>query len=349
MTPVPKKSARKTAAAPKSPATKKPAKAKAAKPVLQAPALPVMRSTDPIFVLAAPRSYSSLVNAMIGQHPELYGVPELNLFQCETVAEFNSGKNAAGAAKSPFWKAMRHGLLRTVAQVFSGEQTAESVRMAERWLNQRDSFSSSDVFFELQDAVAPLRIVEKSPGVLRHRIYLDRIIKTFPNAKFVHLVRHPIPQGESVLKAKGGVGVLMALNSVDQRSPVAALEPQIAWHDAQIQILRFLDTLPDHQFITLQGETLMNDLDGVLPALCRWIGVSDAPEAVDAMRHPELSAYSCMGPSNAPLGNDVNFLKSPSLREGKIKLPDLDSPLPWRADKAPLHPRVKSLAQALGY
>ena len=107
MTTAPEKPARKTAAAPKSSATRKPARAKAAKPVMQAPALPVVRSTDPIFVLAAPRSYSSLVNAMIGQHPELYGVPELNLFQCETVAEFNSGKNAAGAAKSPFWKAMR--------------------------------------------------------------------------------------------------------------------------------------------------------------------------------------------------------------------------------------------------
>lgn len=315
------------------------------------PALSASRptETDPVFILAAPRSFSSLVNAMIGQHPQLYGVPELNLFQCETVAEFNSGLSANGQKKSPFWKTMRHGLLRTIAQVYSGEQTDESIRMAERWLKLRAAFTAAEVFHELADAVAPLRIVEKSPGVLRHKSFMDRMLEAFPKARFIHLVRHPIPQGESVLKTKGGVGVLLALNSVDMRGIKAHLEPQMAWHDAQIQILRFLDGVPDDQFITLRGEDLMNDLDGVLPAICRWLGISDAPDAIEAMKHPENSPYSCMGPSTASLGNDVNFLKSPRLRPGKITVPALDSPLPWREDKQPLHPRVQALARALGY
>lgn len=344
--------------------TEKPAKAaatkKAPKPAAGMPrrsratvqvkaAAPLPPITDPIFVLAAPRSFSSLVNAMIGQHPELYGVPELNLFQCATMEEFNSGMTPEGTKKSPFWKSMRHGMLRTVAQLYSGEQTLESIAMAERWLKSREVMTSVEVFQELCDKVAPLRIIEKSPGVLRHRSYMDRMLSAFPKARFIHLVRHPIPQGQSVLKAKGGVGVLMALNSVDQRPIVAELEPQIAWHDAQVQILKFLDGLPDSQFITLRGEDLLNNTAAVLPALCRWLEISDAPEAIAAMKHPEASAYSCMGPANASLGNDVNFLKDPALRAGKIKLPDLDGPLPWRRDKMALHPRVKALAQALGY
>lgn len=311
-----------------------------------APATPVR---DPIFILAAPRSFSSLVAAMIGQHPELYGVPELNLFQCATMAEFNSGQTPEGTKKSPFWKSMRHGLLRTVAQLYTGEQSIAAVTAAERWLKQREFVAAGDVFVELCAKVAPLRIVEKSPGVLRLSEYMDRMLATFPNAKFIHLVRHPIPQGQSVLKAKGGMGVLMALNAVDSRKVIAELEPQIAWHDAQVQILRFLDKLPEDQFITLQGETLMNDMDNVLPALCRWLGISDAPKAIEAMKHPEDSVYSCIGPANAPLGNDVNFLNAPSLRDGKITLPALDAPCPWRADKAPLHLWVQALAHDLGY
>jgi hypothetical protein len=303
----------------------------------------------PVFILAAPRSYSSLVGAMIGQHPELYGVPELNLFQCETIEEFNTGETPEGEKKSPFWKSMRHGLLRAIAQIYTGEQTLESIRMAERWLRSREDRTSAEVFHELCEAVTPLRIVEKSPGVLRHRAYLDRMLDAFPDAQFIHLVRHPIPQGESVLKAKGGIGVLMALNSVDRTGPVATLEPQIAWYDAQVQILRFLDTLPDEQFVTLRGEDLLNDLDGTLGELCRWLGVSDSPEAIEAMRHPEDSPYSTMGPANAPLGNDVNFLKSPALRESELKTPALDAPLSWRKDGQSLHPRVQALAQALGY
>jgi len=303
----------------------------------------------PVFILAAPRSFSSLVGAMIGQHPDLYGVPELNLFQCETVEEFNTGETPDGEKKSPFWKSMRHGLLRTIAEIYAGEQTNESVRMAERWLRSRELLTAGEIFAELARAAAPRRIVEKSPGVLRHRAYLDRMLDAFPDAQFIHLVRHPVPQGESVLKAKGGIGVLMALNSIDQTGPVATLEPQIAWYDAQVQILRFLDELPDEQFVTLRGEDLMNDLDGTLGELCRWLEVSDAPEAIEAMKHPEASPYSCMGPSNAPLGNDVNFLKSPSLREGKVSVPPLDVALSWRKDGGRLHPRVQALARDLGY
>ena len=310
---------------------------------------PKPKDPSPIFILAAPRSFSSLVAAMIGQHPELYGVPELNLFQCATVAEFNSGTTPDGQQKSPFWKAMRHGLLRTLAQVLAAEQTDEAVRMAERWLTTRESFTSADVFREISEAVAPRRIVEKSPGVLRHMPYLTRMLEAYPTAKFIHLLRHPIPQGESVLKTKGGVGVLLSLCAIDQRGAQAALEPQIAWHDAQVQTLRFLDGLPVSQFITLRGEDLLNNLETTLPALCRWLGISDAPEAIAAMHHPEASVYSCTGPSTAPLGNDVNFLNSPHLREGKIKVPPLTAPLPWRADKQPLHPRVQDLARALGY
>lgn len=334
--------------APAAGAGKAPRPAKAAVTVKPA-ASQMPKTTDPIFVLAAPRSFSSLVNAMIGQHPELYGVPELNLFQCETIEEFNTGLTPEGTKKSPFWKSMRHGLLRTVAQLYSGEQTLESIAMAERWLKAREVMTSTEVFQELCDKVAPLRIVEKSPGVLRLRSYMDRMLDAFPKARFIHLVRHPIPQGQSVLKAKGGVGVLMALNAVDQRPIVAELEPQIAWHDAQVQILKFFDGLPDSQFITLRGEELMNNMDEVLPELCRWLDISDAPEAIEAMKHPEASAYSCMGPANASLGNDVNFLKEPALRAGRIKVPDLDAELPWRKDKMVLHPRVKALAQALGY
>lgn len=303
----------------------------------------------PIIILSSPRSYSSLVNAMIGQHPEMYGMPELNLFQCDTVDEFITGKNADGTQKSPFWSSMRHGLLRAVAQIFSGEQTLESIRMAERWLRVREQMTSAEVFQELAAAVAPRRIVEKSPGILRRQLFMDRMLKAAPEARFIHLVRHPLGQGQSMLKAKGGAGVLLGMNCVDHRGDAARLEPQILWHDTQVQILRFLDRIPEGRAITLRAEDFMNSLDATLGALCNWIGVSDAPDAIAAMKQPETSPYSCIGPANARLGNDVNFLNAPALREGKITVPPLDTALPWREDGAPFHPRVQALAQELGY
>src|SRR5579862_6331286 len=41
----------------------------------------------PVLLLCPPRSFSSVVGAMLGQHPELYGFPELSLFAADTLAD----------------------------------------------------------------------------------------------------------------------------------------------------------------------------------------------------------------------------------------------------------------------
>jgi hypothetical protein len=62
-------------------------------------------SMEALLVLAPPRSFSSVVAAMLGQHPQMYGMPELQLFGAETMAEW-----WALCAKATF--PMTHGLLR---------------------------------------------------------------------------------------------------------------------------------------------------------------------------------------------------------------------------------------------
>ncbi len=41
---------------------------------------------DPVFLLAPPRSYSTVSLALLAGHPQLYGLPETLLFAGETVA-----------------------------------------------------------------------------------------------------------------------------------------------------------------------------------------------------------------------------------------------------------------------
>jgi hypothetical protein len=286
---------------------------------------------------------------MLGQHPELYGLPELNLFQCKDMGEFWSGRDKDGSSKSPFWSVMRHGLLRTVAQFYAGEQTIETIQMAERWIHRRRDVSTSDVFRELCEKAAPLRLVEKSPGYIRKTAYMRRIFETFPGARFIHLVRHPRGQCESVLNVKGGPVALFMMNSIDRTGAQPILDPQILWHDAHIQILNFLDEIPADQWIRVRGEDFMADMDRTLLSVCDWLGVSTDDEALDAMKHPEDSPFSCIGPANARLGNDPNFLNSPQLKPSKAKQLSLEGPLGWRPDGKPFHSRVVTLAHEFGY
>jgi len=78
---------------------------------------------DPLFLLAPPCSFSSLFGAMFGQHSQLYGPPETHLFIVETMAEWWDT-----CSRTTF--NMEHGLLRAVAQLYFGEETETSIKLA---------------------------------------------------------------------------------------------------------------------------------------------------------------------------------------------------------------------------
>ena len=76
----------------------------------------------PVFVLTTARSYSSVVTAMIGQHPALTGLPEL--FCYPTIGELE-------ASLPSYWRerGVTHrsrGLVRAVAQLeYGGQQLGD--------------------------------------------------------------------------------------------------------------------------------------------------------------------------------------------------------------------------------
>jgi len=303
---------------------------------------------EPVFILAPPRSFTSLVNAMLGQHPQMYGLPELNLFLADTLTELWFSGGGIRSKVGLFGPLMRHGLLRTVAQLYAGEQTIESVHMARNWIRTRARQRTVDTYRELAMRIAPLIPIEKSPAYGAKLEHMERIIEAFPGARFLHLVRHPRGQSESVLKiAKGAMAVMM--DSFDRSGTRPILDPQIAWHDYNLTILDFLDQVPAEQQLRVQGEDLFRDQDATLRRICQWLGVREDANALEAMKHPEDSPYACVGPVNAMLGNDINFLTSPALRPTKVKDYDLREPLPWRPDGKGFKPETIELANFFGY
>src|SRR5262249_35228766 len=107
---------------------------------------------DPVFVLAPPRSFSSIISTMLGQHPQAYGLPELELFAAETLDEWWDL-----CSKATFPRA--HGTLRAVAQVFFGGQTEETIKLAGGWLRRRGGFTTGHFMEVLSEQVHPRRLV----------------------------------------------------------------------------------------------------------------------------------------------------------------------------------------------
>lgn len=298
----------------------------------------------PLFLLAPPRSYTSVINAMIGQHPQTFGFPELNLFNVDKLKYLwgRVSKDIGGDS------IRHHGLLRAVSQLYSGEQTPASITMAEHWAAARQDRTTGEVYQELVARIDPLISVDKSPAYTASTERLRRIYKTFPDAYFIHLIRHPIPQCKSVMNLNNGIFAYFvnAFDFVDDR---IILDPQIAWHDININILNFLYIVPKDQQLRIRGEDIMEHPREYLVDICRWLGIREDDKAIEAMMHPERSPFACLGPITALFGNDPNFLRGPSFRQHKPKIPPLGSALSWRDDGKGLHPEVIKLAQEFGY
>lgn len=298
-----------------------------------------MSVPQPLFILAAPRSFTSIICTMLGQHPQAYGVPELNLFLAEVMGDLP--QNVPSIRQL-------NGLFRTVSQLYAGEQTIESVDMAVRWFLRRSDRPTAEVYWELCRQVAPLKIVDKSPAYSLFPKSLQHLGKTFPDAHYIHLLRHPKPQGESVMKLAGGA-IAIKTGSIDRSTTPPTVDPQYLWYRIQSNILEFLRTVPAERQIRLRGEDVLNEPQLYFEKICRWLDFTWNESVFQAMLHPQDSPFACLGPYGATLGNDPNFIKSPTYRYRTINLSDLEGPLPWRNDNKGFLSPVLKLARELGY
>jgi hypothetical protein len=322
---------------------------------------------DPLFILAAPRSFSSVVCGMLGVHPQMYGLPEVHLFSEERMDGW-----LGHASGETYMK--EHGILRSVAQLCYGNQGEESIKKAAAWLMRRRTSTSGMIFEELALRVSPAILVDKSPSMVYQPESMRRAHRFFPQAKFLHLVRHPMGQGQSVLKYRSvlakpeyqprqrdlGAGTVPEwVNNLASfpYSPLAhdpeydpsEVDPQRGWYVLNRNILEFLSTVPGHQQMTILGEDLLTETEQGLVKIAQWLGIRDDDEAIERMKHPERSPYACFGPAGARLGNDIFFLQDPRLHPARAKPQSLEGALPWRSNGRGFFPEVKELAKRLGY
>jgi hypothetical protein len=309
-------------------------------------------------VMGAPRSFTSLVSTMIGQHPQMYGLPEIQFFMADTVGEF---WDICLLAPAP----MGDGLLRAVAQIIFGEQTEETVQRARGWIRRRTPLTTGRMLELLAERVAPRIVVEKSTGTGYNRKFLARCGAMFPDSRYIHLVRHPRGHSQSVLKGMKEMQWngrpmqwLIDLASYptiepgqlpDSRNKVDELDPQKSWYVLNQNIRNFLRPLPPERKLVVRGEDVVSNPDEALLRIAAWMGLRTDEEAIAAMKRPEDSPYACLGPPSAQYGNDGLFINDPVFRPSKGKPQSLDGPLGWRKDGAEFMPEIKKLALEFGY
>ncbi|MGZ9812067.1 sulfotransferase family protein [Pseudoroseicyclus sp. H15] len=288
----------------------------------------------PLFILAPPRSFTSVMCGVIGSHPEMMALPEVNLFAGGTLEELGKWHGRR--------RRLKHGLLRAVAELGLGGQSEADIDAADTWLNERLSESTGQIYADLAAWAAPKRLVDKSPIYVLEDGALDRIDAAFPEAKFIHMTRHPHGTLKSMVELR---------NYISKAGGIAGrggVDPETFWLQPHLRAKEFLDSLPASRWMRVRGEDLLSDPDLYLPQIAEWLGVSTAPEAIAAMKQPELSPFAGEGPANATYGNDPGYMSSPELRPYTAKPLRLDDPVPDGVT-GPYSPVLRFYAELFGY
>ena len=296
----------------------------------------------PLFLLAAPRCFTSVSASILGAHPSAYSVPELNLLIVDCLQDFIE-------QQTDVYYMQQHGILRAIAELCAGEQTLDSIAMAQRWLFRRLRSSTGDIYREICEMIYPLTLVDKSPAYSVSLSRLNRIKANFPDAYYLHITRHPVNMNKSMHGLRSGYLMAALADSIDYSLPQEIVDPQFLWFNCNANIVEFFRDIPSSQRLAIKGEDILNDREKSLELICNWLDWDFSPSSYSSMLHPERSVYARFGPLGAELGNDPNFLASPSLKDARVSVAALSSDLDWIQPSRKLYPHVQSLARTLGY
>ena len=260
----------------------------------------------PVFVLVPARSYSTVSVAMLARHPDLFGFPELSLFRAPDVGGMLAGRAGQTSLQAQVFRNHLTGVLRAVAYLHEGAQTADAIDRAERWLAERSDWPTVRLMDHLLDIVAPRTGIEKSPDSTSTDTALDACVNAYPNARFLHLTRHPVATQRSMFEQAriwdgDGLG----------KSDRAAL----AWYQSHSRIAKKLAPMPARQWLRVRAEDLLRDPDTTLRRVCEWLELPCGDGIVDRMRHPEDWCFAGNGPDGNLLGGDDKFMTDPALRQ----------------------------------
>ena len=278
--------------------------------------------------------------AVIGQHPQCYGLPELHIFMGDTLGETLDRYEGTG-------RAGLYGLERTLAELHDGIQTDETILTARAWILEHRHLTPLQIMEHIQERVGDRILVEKSSGFGSDGGGMMRAIRAYPRASFMQLLRHPRSRGISHKAALDSQKSRKLL----ERVMGVSTDFEAKWTDTHRMIHEFGRQLAPGQMLRLNGETLLRDLQLYLPQICEWLDIRSDEDAIAAMLRPEDSPYSCVGPANAPGGANRGFLTNPQLdmeKLARLKAPTLEAPMEWAPNRH-FSDTTRALAHYYGY
>ncbi len=220
----------------------------------------VATTTQLCFLLSAPRSGSTLLRRMLGCHPDIYAPMELHLMAYQDFAQRN--QELSGVDHS-------HLLEGTIVARQEIRGMSRSVSEAIDQMYTRDRRPVSQFFTELDPYIKAQILVDKTPTYAFSQATLERLKNTFPEAKFIHLIRRPNAVIKSLIDSDLGQLIRFVQTSGIQSKRFA----EALWCLCEKNIRNALeDTGP--RAISVSYESVVNDPERTMIRLHHFLGVT---------------------------------------------------------------------------
>lgn len=206
------------------------------------------------FVLSSPRAGSTLLRVMLAGHPDLFCPPELHLLATRDMRERRVAEPGPDR---------NQGIARAMMELTgcTADQAAERVADYEA-----RNVTTAELFRDLANLARPRLLVDKSPGNARYAETLDAVADFVPAGRYIHLVRHPVPVIESMVRNR-----FSALMNAGDMDPFEFAEH--IWARYNTVVTEFLGGVDPERRIVIRYEELVTEPERVMKDVCQALGV----------------------------------------------------------------------------
>jgi amino acid adenylation domain-containing protein len=259
--------------------------------------VPEMDSIEPknppvIFILAPPRSGTTLLRVMLAGHSNLFCPAELQLLGFNTLRE----RQNAFTGKYSLWL---EGTLRALMEIHGCD--ADQAKMIMENYEAKD-YTTKQFYRVLQDSINGRILVDKSPSYASDLDTLHKAERDFDGASYIHLSRHPYAMSRSF--ANYHMDQVLYLHE-HNFSPLQLAE--LIWTISHRNILDFLSQIPEDRQFHIRYEDLVTNPEAILRQMCTTLNLEFQPGLLNPYQNIETKMTDGIYSDSTPMGDTHLF------------------------------------------
>jgi len=257
-----------------------------------------LKNCRALFILAPPRSGTTLLRAMLAGHPKLFSAPELQLLGFNTLAE----RKEAFCGKNAHWL---EGAVRAIMQLKGCDADEAKRLMAE----QEDRNLSTKAFYGvLQGWLGGRMLVDKTPAYASDFGALMKAESDFEEPIYIHLTRHPY----SMVRSFESYHMDQVLYLRDHPYSPRQLG-ELIWTISHQNILQFFSKVPPNRRYRICFEQLVAEPERVMREMCRHLSIEFNEGLIKPYIDTDKKMTDGLYKDSTPMG-DTRFLEHKRFR-----------------------------------